>query len=239
MAADTPFGWYYYDVIGGSWSWKPGLSCTCQGSLFKLTPFEVLNISGLSKGTYTFYFGVDLNMNCLWDDSTYYDSVVFNAIQCNGAIYTSQNLVDFEPFAECNPGGETNCPCSEEDVRIESFENYGEVTSNVLKVNTYVNAIGHKKFIEIFPNGAPIILGVYKYTGRVKLPVIPSPDVNQSENPQSVHMMIQLWDGRNAFFPSNKTTLEGAIYWDLNPWIANYKIKACWGRPRLIRLMAI
>lgn len=76
VAADTPFGWYYYDVIGGCWCWKSGLSCTYQWPLFNLTPFEVLNISGLPKGTYTLYFGVDLNMNCLWDDSQYYDSVV-------------------------------------------------------------------------------------------------------------------------------------------------------------------
>ena len=36
-------------------------------------------------------------------------------------------------------------------------------------------------------------------------------------------MMIQLYDGRNALYPSNKTTREGAIYWSLNPWATDYK----------------
>lgn len=73
VLADTPFDWYYYSL--GVGSWVPGFYVTYQGALFDLTPFEVLNISGLPKGTYNFYFGVDTNMNGFVDEPLYYDSV--------------------------------------------------------------------------------------------------------------------------------------------------------------------
>jgi hypothetical protein len=82
IAANTPFeapsDWYYYDVIGGCLCWKPGLSVTHQGPLFDLVPFEVLNISGLPVGTYTFYFGFDTNMNSTVDSPLYYQYVTVN-----------------------------------------------------------------------------------------------------------------------------------------------------------------
>ena len=65
-------------------------------------------------------------------------------------------------------------------------------------------------------------MGIYRYVGQVSLPVLPAPDTSQRENPQAVHIMIQLWDGRNALFASNGSTLEGTIYWELNPWAADY-----------------
>lgn len=141
-------------------------------------------------------------------------------------IYSSQNLKGHSVVPECNPGNGTSCACSEADVSLLPFDGYGEVTSNVREVHTYVNAIGHKKFIENFPDGKAISLGVYEYIGQVNLPTLPISDVNRIKNPQAIHMMIQLWDGRNALFQSNKTTLEGTIYWELNPWSTEYgKIK--------------
>ena len=75
VVADIPFGWYYYNL----YSWIPGFSVTYQGPLFDLSPFEVLNITGLPVGTYTFYFGVDMVMNGSLDmDQIYYDSVEVN-----------------------------------------------------------------------------------------------------------------------------------------------------------------
>jgi hypothetical protein len=69
----TPFGWYYYNLSLG---WQPGFAVIYQGPLFDLSPFEVLNISGLPIGTYTFYFGVDMFMNGTLDLAEfYYDSV--------------------------------------------------------------------------------------------------------------------------------------------------------------------
>jgi len=134
-------------------------------------------------------------------------------------IYTSQNLCGHLIAAECNPGGTLSCDCSIQDVSIESFETHGQIVSNSQKTNTYVNAIGYKKFIDAFSDDIPIALGVYKYSGQFKITIIPKPDINQIENPQAVHMMIQLWDGNGALYTSNKNTLEGAIYWDINPWL--------------------
>ncbi|MEW6606757.1 MAG: right-handed parallel beta-helix repeat-containing protein [bacterium] len=73
--AETPFGWYRYQVSGNTW--VPGLTVSYQGPLFDLTPpFNTLNTS-LPSGTYTIYFGVDMNMNGVIDfDSLYYDRVV-------------------------------------------------------------------------------------------------------------------------------------------------------------------
>lgn len=80
MIAEAPGGvWYYYDAYPGSW--EAGLFVTYQGSLFNLTPLEILNITGLPIGIYTFYFGVDINMNGIIDNPLYYDSVEVNINQ--------------------------------------------------------------------------------------------------------------------------------------------------------------
>ncbi len=74
---DTPFGFFYYNVSSGSWT--PGIVVTAQAPLFDLSPFEVLNISGLPVGTYTFFFGVDMNMNGSADFGVLFvDAVVVN-----------------------------------------------------------------------------------------------------------------------------------------------------------------
>jgi hypothetical protein len=137
-------------------------------------------------------------------------------------VYTSCDLSSHSVFAECNPGGASSCSCSELDVSIASLESYGEVMSNPRRINTYVNAIGAKKFVEVFPDSKPITLGVYSYSGQFNLPITPTASVSQMENAQAIHMMIQLWDGRNALYQSNKTTLEGAIYWNLNAWTSDF-----------------
>lgn len=77
LAANTPFGLYFFTFGGWTTDWRPGY----QGPLFYLDSFEVLNtlVSGLPAGTYTLYFGIDTNMdgNITWD-SLCYDSVVVN-----------------------------------------------------------------------------------------------------------------------------------------------------------------
>ncbi|MBU4365925.1 MAG: leucine-rich repeat domain-containing protein [Verrucomicrobia bacterium] len=73
--AGVPFDWWVVACAGSSWfymnnssqwteendlqKWHP----VYQGSLFHLPATEVLNISGLMIGSYTFYFAVDLPMN--------------------------------------------------------------------------------------------------------------------------------------------------------------------------------
>ena len=75
--ADAPFGWYYYNA--GTETWLPGFQVSYQGPLFELTPpSEVLNVSDLPTGGYTFYFGVDGNRNGNLDDPLYSDSVEVN-----------------------------------------------------------------------------------------------------------------------------------------------------------------
>ncbi len=74
VAAETPLGWFYFDVSARGWIFAgtspTDLLVTHQGLLFELhEPFEVLNIpvSALPAGTYAFYFAVDMNMNGLLD----------------------------------------------------------------------------------------------------------------------------------------------------------------------------
>jgi hypothetical protein len=73
LVARTPFDWYYYDRTSG---WLPGREATLQIPLRNLPSIEVLNMSGLPVGNYTFYFGVDLNKNGNINISqAYYDQV--------------------------------------------------------------------------------------------------------------------------------------------------------------------
>jgi pimeloyl-ACP methyl ester carboxylesterase len=79
LVMDAPAGLQYYDLNGG---WLAGLSVTYQGPLINLTtPVELL-LTGLPTGTYTFYFGVDMNMNGSLDIAQlYYDSVVVDVTE--------------------------------------------------------------------------------------------------------------------------------------------------------------
>ncbi len=82
VAESAPDGWYYYS-LSTSWtsagSSYTGLSPTYQGALFDLGSYSVLNTSGLSVGTHTYYFAVDTNVNGTLDmDQIYFDSVVVN-----------------------------------------------------------------------------------------------------------------------------------------------------------------
>ena len=79
----TPFGWYDLDVGTMSWAYAGGsytdLSPTHQCPLFDLSFFEVLNMSDLPVGTYTFYFAIDTNRNGILDSGElYFDSVIVN-----------------------------------------------------------------------------------------------------------------------------------------------------------------
>jgi len=73
IAADTPFGWYYYSAY--SLQWSKGLSFSYLGPLGDVVYVELLRTSGLPAGNYVFYFGVDMTMNGAIDAPLYYDSV--------------------------------------------------------------------------------------------------------------------------------------------------------------------
>ncbi|UCE73019.1 MAG: hypothetical protein JSV56_08240 [Methanomassiliicoccales archaeon] len=73
LVANTPLGWYYYDKSAG---WLPGREVTLQIPLRDLPSREVLNMTGLPAGLYTFYFGVDLVKNGKINlGQAYYDTV--------------------------------------------------------------------------------------------------------------------------------------------------------------------
>jgi hypothetical protein len=66
LAAFAPSGWWYYNALAGTW--VPGLDVAYQGPLENLSIVTVLPpVAGLPAGTYTFYFGVDLIMNRIFD----------------------------------------------------------------------------------------------------------------------------------------------------------------------------
>jgi hypothetical protein len=78
ILAKTSTGWYHYKVSGG---WQRGISVTYQGALFDLSSHEVLNALGLPAASYTFYFGIDTDMNGTVDtNQLYYDSVLVNVL---------------------------------------------------------------------------------------------------------------------------------------------------------------
>lgn len=55
--------WYYFDCRNAPAQWRPGLAVTWQGPLGNLPATDLLTISHLAPGTYTFYFGVDTVMD--------------------------------------------------------------------------------------------------------------------------------------------------------------------------------
>lgn len=136
-------------------------------------------------------------------------------------IYSSANLTNHSLSFEPNPGMTSGPTCYIEDVGLQAYADHGGVAANTRLSNIFVNAIGYKKFYDNLPSGDPISLGIYKYSSMVRLPAVPFAGVSQTQNPQCVQMMIQLYDGTNALWENNKTSLEATVYWDLNPWTAD------------------
>lgn len=83
VVAETPVGLYYY--VYPTWTYAADIDDVkpaYQGPLVNLSPTEVLNISGLGTGPYTFYFAVDTDMNGRIDwDKLYVDAVQVNLVQ--------------------------------------------------------------------------------------------------------------------------------------------------------------
>ncbi|MDP2990313.1 MAG: hypothetical protein Q8O57_07090 [Kiritimatiellota bacterium] len=77
-AASTRDGaWYYFDYRNAPAQWRSGLAVTLQGPLGSLAATDLLTISDLASGTYTFYFGVDTVMDGqVTMASLFYDTVV-------------------------------------------------------------------------------------------------------------------------------------------------------------------
>ena len=111
VATATPFGWYCFDASTMSWDYAGSsytdLSPMNQGSLFDLTTFEVLNMSGLPVGTYTFYFAVDTNMDgSLSMEQIYNDSVDVKIIE--GSLANTTPLANTPPTANITSPSNSN-----------------------------------------------------------------------------------------------------------------------------------
>ncbi len=57
----APNNWFYFDLPTKTWT--AGRFPTRQGTLFDIAPRKVPKTSGLTPGTYKFYFAVDMNMD--------------------------------------------------------------------------------------------------------------------------------------------------------------------------------
>jgi hypothetical protein len=71
--------WYYWHLSN---AWYAGTTVSYMGPLADVSPpYEVLNYTGLYPGIYTFYLGVDTNMNGVIDvDELHYDSVTVEVV---------------------------------------------------------------------------------------------------------------------------------------------------------------
>ena len=153
VAAETPFGWYHYDVNSGSWI--PGLTVTYQGPLFALSLYEVLNMSGLPEGTYTFYFGVDTLMNGSPDSGIIYDSMVVNITTITPSVVitetenTGSDSLPILALATDKDGKETIAVIGEKDAD-------GNITN--LTGFMYVSPDGNSLEMELGADGLPVSL---------------------------------------------------------------------------------
>ena len=77
LARKSSSGWHYFDLWTGSW--MTGVLVTLQAPLFDIGPIMVSGISGLSAGSYTFFFAVDTNADGAVGAPIYYDYVIVNA----------------------------------------------------------------------------------------------------------------------------------------------------------------
>lgn len=77
VLAKTMDEWYYYDYTNGG-NWRKGNSVAFQYGIKDLFNRVVLKITGLPEGIYTFYFGVDMEMNGILDNEIFQDNVEVN-----------------------------------------------------------------------------------------------------------------------------------------------------------------
>jgi spore coat protein H len=84
IAAETPMGWFYYEYPDGWYlagDSMDDLAPTYQGPLFTMTePLEVLRITGLEPGSYTFYFGMDTTVDGFMEGALSYDRITFEMV---------------------------------------------------------------------------------------------------------------------------------------------------------------
>ena len=143
IAAQSPVGWFYYQYPEG-WAFSEAgmndLGPAYQGPLLTMSsPLEVLRTSGLPTGSYTFYFGMDTNMNGVLDGTLSYDWISFQMVEAFKGNYpvvdTGQDVCydAFEAISHPEPGR----PFYGQDAQYSGFQpSYtdngdGTVTDNI------------------------------------------------------------------------------------------------------------
>jgi hypothetical protein len=81
LAYRGPSGWVHYN--NSTKKWESGLGVTHQGALMDLNNKKVFQSSGLAPGNYTFYFGVDMDMNGKVTKSSLYKDEVQVTVTSN------------------------------------------------------------------------------------------------------------------------------------------------------------
>src|SRR6056297_1900621 len=124
LLAETDYGWFHYEVESNTWA--PDIAPSFQGPLFNFDEFSVLNAT-LPAGTYTVYFGVDMDMNGVLDmDQAYYDSMTVNildinvleqaCIQSGGTVTTKDCCDGVKNFPNLCLIGACGCPPDGENI---------------------------------------------------------------------------------------------------------------------------
>ena len=95
LGAQTPSGWYYFDVAQGTW--MPGTSFLIwQGPLFSFSNVELPGSISLPDGSSTLYFVIDTDMNGLLDADLYYKRATIDNINNSFLIQLRLAMVSVE-----------------------------------------------------------------------------------------------------------------------------------------------
>lgn len=86
IVVDTPMGFYYY--AAELQTWMPGI-VAYQTPLIDFEPVEILDISSVPAGSYTFYFGVDTIPNGELDEANlFYSSVIVEVTEASAGDFS-------------------------------------------------------------------------------------------------------------------------------------------------------
>jgi hypothetical protein len=115
---------------GGIWAettWMTS-SPAYRGPLFTMTePLEVLRMSGLPVGDYTFYFGMDTTVNGLLDGAFSYDRIAFKLVE--NSVYSFPLVDTNQGLCYNNSERLTNCPAEGEAFFGQDAQYTGNVPS--------------------------------------------------------------------------------------------------------------
>ncbi len=222
---DANLAWHPVPGVKDYEVWRSEDSAFANGSLQKVIGDTALSLSGLAPSKRYFWKIRSLG-EIGGGDYSETQKLVTRTAPFAKLLYTSKNLAGHKAFAECNPGGgmdSARCGCDSGNVRIDSLEGYGAVTSNPKGLGQWINALAFQKWFDFFPGeGGKVVPAMYRYKALFRLPDLPRPDTGYAKIPEAMHLMIQYYDGRDLDNPMDRYSWDPAVYWDLNPWSPDY-----------------